>query len=447
MGDIADNIHDDATTPDQDVVLELNFVPEWARKPPSESPFFFPAGKSRSGRGDNRKRTEKRSAPGRNRHGRERSERRPQARRPRPSPSPLPPLTVRFIPEEKPLAAVARRMRLSRRAYPLMDVISLFLNNPASCRVKLEDSERTHNFFQCSECGIVALSRDAIEKHALQSHLQLFYDIEEKEGEAPSGNFVCVARCGLSGVLLGPPNHNSYSENIDEHRKIRFPHMSDSEYRRNIETVHEPELIEEWKESFRRQKLYRPKGASDEVSPMRWAKASELYAKEFAPKLIKPATRASFSARLARESDDERLKRLCEAAWTRECRSPRSLLFAIRAALLHKRFFIFKAGRGTVFITTTKPSPLKPERAIESIGEVLNYLRAHPGCSREALVEGLRPGADPTGPEASQILSPFTWLIEKGHIIEFFDGTLAVPLDGIALSHKRTRSGKKRAER
>ena len=442
MGDTGDNTHDDATTTDQDVVLELNFVPEWARKSPSERPFFFPADKSRSGRDDNRKRSEKRSAPDRNR---QRRERRPPERRPRPSP--LPPFTVRFIPDDKPLAAVARRMRSSRRAYPLMDVISLFLNNPASCRVKIENSERSHKFFQCSECHIVALSRNAIEKHTLQSHFQMFFDIEEKEGEAPSGNFVCVARCGLSGVLLGPPNHNSYAENIDEHRKIRFPHMSDSEYRRNIETVHEPDLIEEWKESFRHQKLYRLKGESDVVAPMRWARASELYAKEFAPKLIKSATRVSFSARLAKESDDEELKRLCEAAWTRECRSPRSLLFAIRAAFLHKRFFIFKAGKGTAFITTTKPSPLEPERAIESIGEVLNYLRSHPGCSREALVKGLRPGADPTGPEASQILSPFTWLIEKGHIIEFFDGTLAVPVDGIALSHRRPRSGKKRGAR
>jgi hypothetical protein len=445
MGDTVHNNHDEATAPEQDVVLELNFVPEWARKPPSEQPFFFPAGKSRSGRGENRRRPEKRSAPTRNRQGRERSERRPPARRPRQSP--LPPLTVRFIPEERPLSAVARRMRSSKRAYPLMDVISLFLNNPVSCRVKIEDSERTHKFFQCSECGVVTLSREAIEKHVLQSHLQLFFDIEEKEGEAPSGNFVCVARCGLSGVLLGPPNHNSYAENIDEHRKIRFPDMSDSEYRRNIETVHEPELIEEWKESHRHQKLYRVKGASDDISPMRWAKASDLYVKEFAPKLIKAATRASFSARLAQESDDELLKRLCEAAWSRECSSPRSLLFAIRAALLHKRFFIFKAGRGTVFITTTKPSPLDPERAIESIGEVLNYLRSHPGCSREALVEGLRPGADPAGPEASQILSPFAWLIEKGHIIEFFDGTLAVPLDGIAMSRTRARPGKKKATR
>ena len=325
-----------------------------------------------------------------------------------------------------------------------MDVISLFLNNPASCRVKIEDNERTHKFFQCAECGIVALTREALEHHLLQSHLQSVFDIEEREGEAPTGNFVCVARCGLSGVLLGPPNHNSYAENVDEHRRIRFPQMPDSEYRRHIETVHEPEQIEAWKESFRRQNLYRVKGASEDEAPMRWAKASDRYLKEFAPKLIKVATHASFSARLAQESDDERLKRLCESAWTQECRSPRSLHFAIRAALLHKRFFIFKAGKGTAFITTTKPSPLDPERAIESIGEVLSYLRSHPGCTREALVEGLRPGTDPAGPEAAQILSPFAWLIEKGHIIEFFDGTLAVPLDGVQMSHRRAKPGRKK---
>jgi hypothetical protein len=149
---------------------------------------------------------------------------------------------------------------------------------------------------------------------------------------------------------------------------------------------------------------------------------------EIAPSQIKETARASFPARYAQETDDELLKRSCELAWRRECQSPRALLFAIRAALRHKRFHFFKAGKGQSFVTTTRPTPLNPSHAVDAIRDVLDFLRANPGCTRDALIEGLCPGADPGGEAAMAILAPLSWLIEKGHIIEFFDGTLAVPL-------------------
>jgi hypothetical protein len=58
---------------------------------------------------------------------------------------------------------------------------------------------------------------------------------------------------------------------------------------------------------------------------------------------------------------------------------------------------------------------------------VLEYLTDHPGSTREQLVEGLRPGAEKDSSEAHEVLNPIRWLVEKGHLIEFFNGTLSVP--------------------
>ena len=66
----------------------------------------------------------------------------------------------------------------------------------------------------------------------------------------------------------------------------------------------------------------------------------------------------------------------------------------------------------------------------EPIREVLNHLREHPGCTRRNLMEALRPGLAPDAPEIKSVLTPLAWLVERGHIIEFFNGTLSVPLGG-----------------
>ena len=44
------------------------------------------------------------------------------------------------------------------------------------------------------------------------------------------------------------------------------------------------------------------------------------------------------------------------------------------------------------------------------------------------MLKDLRPEASEGSPEPQDVLSHLSWLIEKGHIIEFFDGTLSVPL-------------------
>jgi hypothetical protein len=99
----------------------------------------------------------------------------------------------------------------------------------------------------------------------------------------------------------------------------------------------------------------------------------------------------------------------------------------MRAAFRHLHLHTFKAGKNINFVTAVKPDPIPPDAAVDSIREVLEFLANHPGSTRQQLVEGLRPGAEKDSPEAHEILNPIRWLVEKGHIIEFFNGTLSVP--------------------
>jgi hypothetical protein len=80
------------------------------------------------------------------------------------------------------------------------------------------------------------------------------------------------------------------------------------------------------------------------------------------------------------------------------------------------------------FVTAVRPVPLNMGHVVASLREVLTHLSDHPGCTRAELVEGLRPGTPVDSDAGRSVLSPLSWLVEKGHIIEFFNGCLSVPL-------------------
>ena len=84
------------------------------------------------------------------------------------------------------------------------------------------------------ECQAVFVEKERALGHALKAHIGKFYEKQETQAEPPKGNFVCVARCGLSGELLGPPNYHGYSEKLSELHRTRFAHLTLDEYRSRI---------------------------------------------------------------------------------------------------------------------------------------------------------------------------------------------------------------------
>ncbi len=172
------------------------------------------------------------------------------------------PLEIRILPEQKALGAVIRRIQSSHRAFPLRDIAWLFLDKPASCLVRIaqnKDAGEPLPLFQCKACGVPVLSEEEVQSHLLNRHLEDFFLVEEVECEPPGGQFVCVMRCGITGELLGPPNHHSYNTKVQEMLRTKFPNMSEEAYRRKIESVRDPELIESWRQSCTRKKIYRRK--------------------------------------------------------------------------------------------------------------------------------------------------------------------------------------------
>jgi len=411
-----------------DVVLDLNFVPQWAKSPPGKNHYEKQDRNDSHGQRKNRGSSAsdtRRSNPRRSPRSNNQPER---SHRPTRKPLKTLPVTISFLPEQKYLASLVRQIHHSRRAYPLMDLAQLLIQNTEGYLVKMEvkaEAKSEQHLFQCKQCKSVASSEEQILLHIISDHITDFYNREEIESEPPAGQFVCVARCRKSGVILGPPNHHSYIDQLNELHQNKFPHLSIEELKQQIETLHDEELIEKWKEESRKKVVYTLKDKED-AEPISFRKA-EADLKQRAPNMIDIVHRAIFSSTIAQNIEDPDLAAMIRQAWNKENRFPISLSFAMRAAFRHMHLHIFKAGKIN-FVTHIKPKSIQPGKTVENIAEVLLFLKDHPGSTRQSLLEGLHPSVDPSSKEAKTALQPLSWLIERGHIIEFFNGTLSVPL-------------------
>jgi hypothetical protein len=225
-----------------------------------------------------------------------------------------------------------------------------------------------------------------------------------------------------------------YAARLHEIHNAQFSGMSFDRFKEKVQTVRDEELIARWKLECSKKTVYRLKDAPEgEVKDFTLAQTEEFIRTRIAEAEIEEVTRAVLPSALARKIKDYNLIRMVREAWERESRFPMSVSFALRAAFRHLHLQTFKAGRNINFVTSVKPDPINPEKTVKHIRAVLEYLAAHPGSTRDKMVEELRPGAEKDSEAVREILNPLRWLIEKGHIIEFFNGTLAVP------SHRQRR--------
>ena len=475
-----------------ELTLDLNFLPTWARKPP-ENPYAgrdMPGGdrgRERSGRRDDRRggfgsrpgqsrsgarpggggrpgagsrppggggafrRPEGGSAPGMgssNRPGAGFRSRRPDDRRGprrdggarRPPREFHPPLNVRisFLPDRERLALVVRDIQASRRAFPLIEIANRFLGREDLYLVKLELPQPTNGgerqaFVQCLDCHRVFRSRAHAEAHVVQAHLDKFFTIEETEVEPPKGTFTCIARCRLSGVLLGPSNHHGYNEKIQELWSSRYPHMSKADYLGHIETVRDEALVEKWKESLCKKTVYRLKEVPEgqEAEEMTHTQAKEWLRGGTLNSLLRESARCMVPGAQSKQFDDGPLRQAMSLAWQKETRFPFSLSLALRPAFRHMHLNLFKVNAKETYVTAVLPKPVDMETAPLIVREIITFLKTHPGATRQQVLEGLRAGLDAEAAEAAELLLHLGNLAANGGVIEFFNGTLSLPRGGV----------------
>jgi len=423
-------------------LLDLKLLPAWVKESPNDNLYADFTGeegveagrRDRRGGGDRRERGPR---PPRRPDSRQRERgpamQRPTAGRQRPemSAAPRPAVDMRFLPDPRALESVLAQIKAGHLAYSVFSLARMFLEKPERYDVGLK--AKTASLFQLGEKGPVASDQGLLENAAFPNEKENFYRIEVTQAEPIKGNFTSVARCRLSGTLLGPTNHHAYQPQLRNLYEQRFSRrMSFPDYQRQIELVNDPAEVERWKEEARSVTTYTTLKEDPPLTFSSAADAERHFRQNYLASLLRSSAEVTLDGVVSRGLPDRALSRVIEEAWAQEVRSPSKMMQELIGAFRESGLHVFRHRKAMLFVSPVRGRPFSHESSSvsPSVVAILGALTDNPGINRKVLLEKL-PQTE-TGDAASEVVEKkklalafdLRWLINEGHVIEFNDGSL-----------------------
>src|SRR5437899_3401384 len=338
---------------------------------------------------------------------------------------------IRFLPYSPAFENVVAQIKSGSVAYSLFALARLFLKKPVGYEVCLTTKGESP-LYQLGDNGTVSVNREFLERNAFRFAHSDFYQIDVVETDPIKGNFSNVARCRLSGTLLGPTNHHNYQPQLRSLYEQRFSRrMSFADYQRQIEIVSDAALVERWKEEARKVTTYT---TLREENPLTFSSAVEAerhFRSHYLPELIRSVEEVTVGGTFSRRLPHRILNRAVEEAWARETRSPSNMMQELASRFRQNGLHVFRYRRGMLFVLPIRGRAFVHEQAgvSPSVNAILEALSGKAAISRKKLFEKLIGNGASEHAEARSLAlaSDLRWLINEGYVIEFNDGSLDRP--------------------
>ena len=169
-------------------------------------------------------------------------------------------------PEDTGFAAMVKAVRASCRTYQLFEITKAVLEKNDRFvivvqRARPQQAEgaapaKPAPVFMSLPDHLPFDTEDAAIQHVLGNNLGAFFEMQEVEVEAPKGNFPIINKCGITGELLGPPNHHRYQQILQQHHAAKLSRMPFERFRESIISAREPEVIAAWMEKMKKATRY-----------------------------------------------------------------------------------------------------------------------------------------------------------------------------------------------
>lgn len=348
-----------------------------------------------------------------------------------PVPTTQPEITIRFLPYSPAFENVVAQIKSGSVAYSLFALARLFLEKPVGYEVCLT-AKHESPLYQLGESGMVSADREFLERNAFRFAHPNFYKVDVSETDPIKGNFSNVARCRLSGTLLGPTNHHSYQAQLRSLYEQRFSRrMSFADYQRQIEIVSDTALVERWKEEARKVTTYTTLREENPVMFSSAAEAERHFRSHYLPGLIRSVEEVTIGGTHSRSLPHRILNHTIEEAWARETRSPSNMMQELASRSRQNGLHVFRHRRGMLFVSAIRGRAFVYEQAgvSPSVNAILEGLSGKEAISRKQLFEKLigNGAAEQAEARSLALASDLRWLINEGYVIEFNDGSLDLP--------------------
>ena len=406
---------------------------------------------NRSPRGDNRGAGPRRDGPAGGNRGPRRDFRDQRDER-REAPIPLPEIHVNLMPDEKGVDSISRQIKMTGRAYPLFEIAQMILQKPERQQVRFDVVKRegkvVQPMFLCVLDDTLWLSDAEAVAHILTKHFDTFYQAEKIPTEPPKGVYTFVAQCGISGVILGPPNYHDYQNQLRRLHAERFSRMPFEAFKARVKIVKDEEVVKKWRED---QSFKTEYNCLNVPEPKKLASREEVekhFREVHFGSIVKEVESYSLSGQASRQVTSGPLQRLLRHAWEEQKRFPIKVVTVLSQQFASRGLQFFKVNKTITHVSVARPHFLDVVATPVSDGaqRIVDFINATPKCTRRALfnalaptpaaapapkapTEGVTPESAPAQalaatPEQAAVISDLHWLIHQGHVIEFANGIM-----------------------
>ncbi|MDB6124157.1 MAG: hypothetical protein JWQ71_3150 [Pedosphaera sp.] len=388
----------------------------------------------------------------------------------REAPLPMPELNVSLVPDDKGVESLSRQIKMSGRSFPLFDIAQMILQKPERHMVRLEvkkkaDGQPIQPLLLCAIDDSIWLSEAEAVSHVLEKHFATFYQMEKTPTDPPKGTYTFVAQCGMSGVILGPPNYHDYQNQLRKLHAERFSRMPFDMFKSRVKIVKDEATVKKWIEdqSFKTEFVCLNVPESTRLASRE--EVEKHFREVHLANIIKPVDKYTMTGTASRQVRTPALQRLLRSVWEDQRRFPLQIATVLSQQFASHGLQFFKVNKTVTHVSVARPHYLDLETTpvSDQVKKIVQFIDATKKCTRKQLVEALaptpkaQPAAAPapatpvpaaaegapaeaapsapaaapapapeavTTPEQAAIIGDLHWLIHQGHVIEFANGIL-----------------------
>ena len=451
---------------------------------PGGPPSRGPGGPGGSGapRGGSRPGQDRNRGPHRDEGGRGGESREPVA-----PPVPLPEINIAFVPEELGVDSLSRQIRQTGRAYPLFDIAQMILSKPERYTVTFSiktkpDLTPVQPMFLCALDDSLWLAEDDAVRHILTKHFATFYQPERTQIDPPKGVYTFVAQCGMSDVILGPPNNHDYQNQLRKLHTERFSRMPFEAFKARVKIVKDEAIVKKWLDD---QSWKTEFNCLNVPEPLKLASREEVekhFRQVHLPNIVKQVSSHRLSGVASRAVPDRGLYRLARERWEEQRHFPIQIATSLSQQFASRGLQFFKVNRTVTHVSVARPHFLDLEATPVSDGvrKIVEFINAHQKCTHKQLLRALAPSPAPVArpapaevppaapaadasasgeataaptaqpapaevpsfsPEMTALMVDLHWLVQQGHVIEFATGILETAKRPVPKPVKAPRAG------
>lgn len=341
--------------------------------------------------------------------------------------APTPGVKIVVQPNADALHLIAKEVVSVARVYSLFDI----------AKTLMSQRERFHGIFSLDESkaplyfghrdnSLWVTKEEAVQHFWTADWRSDLYEEEEVEVEGPAGNFQVVAKCGLSGIVFGPPNYHAYQSTIRQVHREKFSHLPFDRYAAKIITERNEEAVQKWLHTMKTKLRWKPVGQEETLWLNERAEVEQHFLNNRFPEMYVAVHKVEIPANTPVKNFSPGLLVLFKNA-ARHAGNHPAIIIPTLCTLLEKEHLPVFKKQGKLFAGPSRPHPIADDTTFsDRLNQIVNWMRANPETKLNKLWKAVLPEGE-TDPSA-EWLADLYWLLSQGHLLLFANDSLILPL-------------------